>query len=79
MSSLQFIAVLVAVVCTSEAAEIGNAYCGQRYQEALEEALTIKKECNDAAFYDCCQVMCSLDRFVCDTWFENCENHTLQD
>ena len=56
MSGLQFIAVLAAVVCVSEAAEIGDAYCGQRYQEVLEDALTIKKECNDAAFYDCCQV-----------------------
>ena len=63
MSGLQFIAILAAAVCVSEAAEIGNAYCGQRYQEALEEALTIKKECNEAAFYDCCQVKCFPNQF----------------
>ena len=74
MSGLQFIAVLAAavLVCVSEAAEIGDAHCGQRYQEALEEALTIKKECNEAAFYDCCQVKCFLNQFCIDTSCKNC-------
>ena len=30
--------------------------CTARYQAALEEALTIKEQCEEAAFYDCCQV-----------------------
>ena len=30
--------------------------CTARYQAALGEALTIKEQCEGAAFYDCCQV-----------------------
>ena len=30
--------------------------CTACYQAALEEALTIKEQCEGAAFYDCCQV-----------------------
>ena len=30
--------------------------CTASYQAALEDVFTIKKQCEGAAFYDCCQV-----------------------
>jgi len=42
----------------------GNALplnnCTASYQAALNEALTIKEQCQGAAFYDCCQVRTPL-------------------
>ena len=30
--------------------------CSAQYQAVLQEMFAIKKECDDAVFYDCCQV-----------------------
>lgn len=38
------------------AAEIGDLMCDRHYQKAVMEAIAIKKSCNKATFYDCCQV-----------------------
>ena len=60
MKCAKLLAVLVAVVAVfgsvSWGAEIGNIHCMVQYQEALKETIRIKNRCEQAAFYDCCQV-----------------------
>ena len=36
--------------------ELQDTTCGLEYQHILTEAIELRKECNNAAFRDCCQV-----------------------
>ena len=45
---------VAALVSDVSALPLNN--CTACYQAALEEVLTIKEQCEGAAFYDCCQV-----------------------
>jgi len=45
---------VAALVSGGNALPLNN--CTASYQAALEQALTIKEQCQGAAFYDCCQV-----------------------
>ena len=51
---LTVLLVVAALVSDVSALPLNN--CTARYQAALEEALTLKEQCEGAAFYDCCQV-----------------------
>ena len=55
---MYFLRILVAAVVVSCAvgAEIGQLTCGKNYQDALNKAVSLKEDCENAAFYDCCQV-----------------------
>ena len=48
--------VLLVGALVSDVSALPLNNCTARYQTALEEALTIKEQCEEAAFYDCCQV-----------------------
>ena len=48
-----FIVVAALLLCAS----LGAGYnCTRRYQRLLREAATVKAQCPNAAFHDCCQV-----------------------
>lgn len=36
--------------------ELQDTTCGLEYQHTLTEAIELRKQCNNAAFRDCCQV-----------------------
>ena len=48
--------VLLVAALVSDVSALPLNNCTAHYQAALEEVLTIKKQCKGAAFYDCCQV-----------------------
>jgi len=54
MAALKFfIAVVTLLLCAS----LGAGYnCTRRYHRLLREAATVKAQCPNAAFHDCCQV-----------------------
>ena len=53
-----FVVLLVAVgfIVHSVSAHAVPQNCSAQYQAALQDVIDIKKECDDAVFYDCCQV-----------------------
>ena len=55
-----FVLVVAALVSDVSALPLDN--CTARYQAALEEALTLKEQCEGAALYDCCQVRSTTRR-----------------
>ena len=56
MYLLRCLTVLLVAALVSDVSALSLNNCTSRYQAALEEALTIKEQCEGAAFYDCCQV-----------------------
>ena len=56
MYLLRCLTVLLVAALVSDVSALSLNNCTARYQAALEEALTIKEQCEGAAFYDCCQV-----------------------
>ena len=41
--------------------ELQDTTCGLEYQHTLTEAIELRKQCNNAAFRDCCQVYTSTN------------------
>ena len=56
MSLLRCLTVLLVGALVSNVSALPLNNCTARYQAALKEVLTIKEQCEGAAFYDCCQV-----------------------
>ena len=56
MYLLRCLTVLLVAALVSDVSALPLNNCTARYQAALEEALTLKEQCEEAAFYDCCQV-----------------------
>ena len=56
MYLLKCLTVLLVAALVSDVSALPLNNCTARYQAALEEALTLKGQCEEAAFYDCCQV-----------------------
>ena len=56
MYLLSCLTVLLVAALVSDVSALSLNNCTARYQAALEEALTLKEQCEGAAFYDCCQV-----------------------
>ena len=57
MMNLDYICVLLAVfmsVCFATNSDATT--CSQQYQDALVQAINIKRSCETAELYDCCQV-----------------------
>ena len=42
-----------------QAAAVAPRDCGETFQTQLQQLLTTKQSCDSAAFYDCCQVICT--------------------
>jgi len=60
MYLLKCLAALLVAVLVSGGNALPLNNCTASYQAALNEALTIKEQCQGAAFYDCCQVRTPL-------------------
>ena len=56
MYLLRCLTVLVVAALVSDVSALPLNNCTARYQAALEEALTLKEQCEGAALYDYCQV-----------------------
>ena len=56
MYLLRCLTVLLVAALVSDVSALPLNNCTARYQAALDEVLTIKEQCEGAAFYDCCQV-----------------------
>ena len=57
MSGVAIFAVLLAaLVSPSQENAIGNATCELQFQEHINAAIAVKRECESAALTDCCQV-----------------------
>ena len=56
MYLLRCLTVLLLAALVSDVSALPLNNCTARYQAALEEALTLKEQCEEAALYDCCQV-----------------------
>ena len=57
MKQCSIAAVLLVLAAVASAADIGPHYCGVKYLELINKAIETKQECENAAFYDCCQVL----------------------
>ena len=42
-----------------QAAAVVSQDCGETFQTQLQQLLATKQSCYSAAFYDCCQVICT--------------------
>ena len=42
-----------------QAAAVIPQDCGETFQSQLQQLLATKQSCDSAAFYDCCQVICT--------------------
>ena len=56
MYLLSCLTVLLVAALVSDVSALPLNNCTAQYQAALEEVLTLKEQCERAAFYDCCQV-----------------------
>ena len=43
--------------------------CGLEYQSTIVEAIELRKQCNNAAFKDCCQVTIATLRYPIINWY----------
>ena len=50
------VSVLICAFVTVRMAAVYPQNCGEAFESQLKELLAIKKTCDSAAFYDCCQV-----------------------
>lgn len=56
-SAVAAVAILLSLGHQSSALfELQDTACGLEYQTVLTEAIEMRKQCNNAAFRDCCQV-----------------------
>jgi len=60
MYLLKYLVALLVAELASDVNALSGKNCTASYQAALNEALTIKEQCQGAAFYDCCQVRTPL-------------------
>ena len=65
MYLLKCLAALLVAALVSDVNALPLNNCTASYQAALNEALTIKEQCQGAAFYDCCQVRTPLGSVYC--------------